>query len=270
MLEAIRRHFFERLNRSCRPVRFIQIGAGDGVSNDPIHPFVRQFGWQGLLVEPVKDVFERLRHNYRGVEGLTFVNCSIGATSGERTFFRVRPPASASKALANRCERLGSFSRDVILAQSKRIRKIERYIVPERIPCVTMNELVCGHGMGSIDLLVTDAEGHDAEILESAGLDRLSPEIIHYERHHHSVSVQVNLAGLLERLGYVNIPIGIDCIAVKADSLGVDEMRLLAAAVGVLAKREYERRVLSKVVGKSATLRVTRERGNLHFRRLSS
>ena len=32
---------------------FLEIGANDGVANDPIYPFVSRFGWTGIMVEPL-------------------------------------------------------------------------------------------------------------------------------------------------------------------------------------------------------------------------
>ncbi len=32
---------------------FIGIGANDGVTHDPLYPFVRDFGWRGIMVEPI-------------------------------------------------------------------------------------------------------------------------------------------------------------------------------------------------------------------------
>src|SRR5580698_10060540 len=43
---------------------FLQIGAHDGLTKDPIAPLVRQHHWRGLLVEPQKQVFAQLIKNY--------------------------------------------------------------------------------------------------------------------------------------------------------------------------------------------------------------
>jgi hypothetical protein len=34
-------------------VRFIQIGANDGIKNDPVHAFIKKYYWTGILVEPI-------------------------------------------------------------------------------------------------------------------------------------------------------------------------------------------------------------------------
>jgi hypothetical protein len=40
---------------------FVQIGANDGMGDDPVRRHVFEDGWVGVLVEPLPDVFERLQ-----------------------------------------------------------------------------------------------------------------------------------------------------------------------------------------------------------------
>ncbi|MFY9287282.1 MAG: FkbM family methyltransferase, partial [Alphaproteobacteria bacterium] len=63
-------------------VYFIQIGAMDGVSYDPIHKHVKKQKWKGLLFEPIPDMFVKLQNNYRDCSGLTFVNAAIADYEG--------------------------------------------------------------------------------------------------------------------------------------------------------------------------------------------
>lgn len=43
------------------PVRFIQLGASDGLKHDLLRPFVIGRKWKGVLVEPIPDSFEKLK-----------------------------------------------------------------------------------------------------------------------------------------------------------------------------------------------------------------
>src|SRR5712691_12660924 len=43
---------------------FLQVGAFDGLANDPIHPLVRAFGLRGLVVEPQVGVLDTLKATY--------------------------------------------------------------------------------------------------------------------------------------------------------------------------------------------------------------
>jgi hypothetical protein len=63
-------------------VFFVQIGANDGKTEDYLYDFVCRGGWRGILVEPVRPVFEKLQRNYRDVPDLTFENVAISDGDG--------------------------------------------------------------------------------------------------------------------------------------------------------------------------------------------
>ena len=46
--DVICRHMFEH-GQACN---FIQVGAYDGVSTDPLHRYVERCGWRGVMLEP--------------------------------------------------------------------------------------------------------------------------------------------------------------------------------------------------------------------------
>ena len=56
---------------------FVNIGANDGVENDPIHPFLEEYGWAGVAVEPDPDVFATLQANYRKFPGVALERALI-------------------------------------------------------------------------------------------------------------------------------------------------------------------------------------------------
>ena len=55
MLEINNDEFNELLDG--KELFFIQIGANDGISVDPIHNLVKKNNWTGILFEPGKDAF---------------------------------------------------------------------------------------------------------------------------------------------------------------------------------------------------------------------
>src|ERR1700682_1765375 len=69
---------------------FVQIGSNDGMKNDPLHRYIRKNGWKGILVEPDKVNFNKLRNNYSQVNGLLFENVGIGPERGEILFYRLK------------------------------------------------------------------------------------------------------------------------------------------------------------------------------------
>src|SRR5271166_6111911 len=61
---------------------FIQVGANDGLKDDPLRRFVSKYHWRGILVEPQPQVFERLVKNYEAEKQLVFENVAIDDADG--------------------------------------------------------------------------------------------------------------------------------------------------------------------------------------------
>jgi FkbM family methyltransferase len=180
VLEFIVAHY----DKPDRDFFFVEIGAFDGVTADPIYDLVRQRGWHGVLVEPQLEAFELLKKNYRDQQGLQFFNVVIGDHDGEATLYTrdggMVQAASIEKQLMNKPGR-------------------RRHIVDARqVPCWTFDTLLKeAAAPQTIDLLQIDAEGFDYEIIRSIDFDRVKPAIIHYE---HMVLSQPERNACLELL----------------------------------------------------------------------
>jgi FkbM family methyltransferase len=98
-------YIFDLANRRGRDVFFLQVGANDGLMDDPIHFLVRKYGWRGVLLEPDPQLFERLKQNYSGVDGPILVNAALSPINGKTTFYRIRMDAK----MPSWCAGLGSF-----------------------------------------------------------------------------------------------------------------------------------------------------------------
>lgn len=163
-------------------LRFIQVGANDGVYVDPLRRYVQRFGWRGILVEPQPDVFARLRENYRDqAQQLIFENLAIAPDRQQVVLYRVPGhSAEAGRASLNPLS-VSSLRPDVVARQGGvTSRALERVVVP----AVRLDELIERHGFDSIDLLQIDCEGYDAEVLRSIDLDRHRPRLIQFEHGH--------------------------------------------------------------------------------------
>ena len=78
---------------------FVQIGANDGITDDPIRKYVTRYHWRGLLVEPQAEVFQRLLYNYRDEKQMIFEQAVVADTDGVAKFFVAAQPAAAGKSL---------------------------------------------------------------------------------------------------------------------------------------------------------------------------
>jgi FkbM family methyltransferase len=217
---------YEFLNEFSRArngkITFVQIGANDGLRNDPIREFVIRDGWRGVFVEPIPDVFELLRRNYAYAKNpsLTFVNAAVSSVSGQRqAFYTFDELFLLTLPLERRLEllRKASFDRQHLLrysddASAQAIREVE-------VPCFTVADLVETHlGGQAIDLLAIDAEGHEPMIIGSLDFSAVRPQVIFFESHNLG-SHRDPLFGLLTDHGYELLRLGPDTAAVRKNAL---------------------------------------------------
>jgi FkbM family methyltransferase len=189
--------------RAAEEFTFIQVGAFDGVSNDPIHGIVREFGIRGIIVEPQKDAFEMLRRNYADHPRVLLVNGAVSAVEETRDFFTVKGAS----------EQVASFDRNHLLKS----RVPAENIVCTRILCHTLAGLRRQYGFGKFDLVQIDAEGHDYEIIKTIDFGTAKPSLIRFEHIHLSERDCTECVRMLARHGYRFLSEKSDIVALAAD-----------------------------------------------------
>jgi FkbM family methyltransferase len=182
-----------------RPFCFLQVGANDGVMDDPLHRRVRDGGWRGILVEPQASHFERLKENYAGLDGLSFVNAAISEQRGPRLMFVIEDetgaPIEVLGGLASFREEPLRVFHDKMVSHypGSRVGSIE-------VECVTFAD-VLGDAT-YLDLLQIDVEGYDVALLKLFDFGRITPPIVRFE-HRHVVASELDEAfELLAGRGY--------------------------------------------------------------------
>lgn len=195
-------------------VFFVQIGSNDGLSGDPLYPLAsRRRNWRGLLVEPVPFLFDRLQANYSHSKRLTFANVAIGPTDGEKTFYYVDPRAKAAiPALPPWYDQLNGFDRNHIIKHLGVC--VEPFIIPARIPVVTLPALLADKAVNAVNLLHVDIEGGELMVLRQFDFDRYRPTVILYEHAHLSACDKSAAISLLSGVGYALSGHGGDTLAI--------------------------------------------------------
>ncbi len=170
---------FSTLHRRTPNLFFVQIGAFDGLTDDPLASYVHRYRWRGMLVEPQREAFEALQRNYAACEGLILENVAIGNSNDVLTLYRLK----------EECAHL--FGRDRRLIASSSVEHVVRHLAADvhadealervDVPCTTLPNLLAKHHIDKIDLLQVDAEAADASILRSLDLDSIHPAIIRFE-----------------------------------------------------------------------------------------
>jgi FkbM family methyltransferase len=182
-----------------RPFYFLQVGAYDGVIDDPLHERVREENWHGILVEPQSSHFGRLVENYAGLDGLTLVNAAISDQPGPRGMYVIQDDTGAPiESLGG----LASFREEPLRAfhgkmgshyPGSRVGSIE-------VACTTFADVLADASY--LDLLQIDVEGYDLELLKLFDFGRITPPIVRFEHRHLSASELDDAVLLLARHGY--------------------------------------------------------------------
>lgn len=132
---------------------FLQIGAHNGLDNDPIAPLVRQHHWRGLLVEPQPHVFAQLLANYAGEKQLLFENAAIAEHEGTFTLYAFEGASADDPAS------MAASSRRHYLTLNSEGRR--GTIKPMEVPALTLDSLLAKHAVERVDILQIDTEGYD-------------------------------------------------------------------------------------------------------------
>ena len=185
---------------------FIQIGAYDGVTGDPIHQYVKKYHWRGVLVEPQPLYFEKLKSNYSSEPQLVFENAAISNNEGEVTMFAFED----SGELEGGANSMASFNSRHLIHNPYGILAPVRSI---KVPSLSFQSLLVKHKISRVDLLQIDTEGYDLSILKLVNFDVIKPRIIRFESGLLSNKDKEEAYTLLSKNHYKLLELGIDTLA---------------------------------------------------------
>lgn len=201
-----------------RDTCFIQIGSNDADHGDPLRPYVESRGWQGILVEPVPYVFERLQSRCGHNPRLQLVNAAIAPQNGQLPFYYVAK--SDDPSLPDWYDEIGSFALETVLDpyHVEQIPDLAERIVRAEVTCTTFDRLCSEHRLPRIDLIHIDAEGADDMVLKQIDLERLRPVLVLYESKHLNAERRDAAHGHLRTHGYEVLEVGADSIGVISEA----------------------------------------------------
>jgi FkbM family methyltransferase len=169
--------WFKLFAKSKKNIRFVQIGSHDGVKNDPIHAYIRQYGWQGVLIEPIPAIFEELKQNYEGVPNLIFEMVGIADTDGTLDFYHLPLEFDDS----NWLQQIGTFDRKAIEFNLAVRPDLLPHITSTEIPTLSLKTLFNRNHIEQLDLLMLDVEGLEWRILKQLQDLTIRPQYLYFE-----------------------------------------------------------------------------------------
>jgi FkbM family methyltransferase len=187
--------------------KFVQVGANDGVRFDRLYGLVTLARVPGVAIEPLPDVYARLRQNYSDYPNVMTVNAAVHATEKSMAIYRV--DTSFAKEKNDWMGGIASFSR----------RHLENHGVPEgrilteQVPCRPLMDILEDCNALDAMYLQTDTEGYDGEILRMIDFARFHPSLIKFEAEHLTSGEYELIVDLLRGHGYRVFRDGLDAFA---------------------------------------------------------
>jgi FkbM family methyltransferase len=188
-----------RMFKVGRELTFIQVGAYDGVTRDPLRPYIETYWWQGVLLEPQPQPVEQLRKLCRENNRVVVLEAALDRGRGKRALYIV-DCNDAPKWVGG----MASFERAHIVRNSHLVPFLDpRTMIKEiGVNCMPFEDVIARLPTDRLDLLQIDAEGADAFILSLFPFDRMLPAIIHWEIKNTSKADQEETLELLSGHGY--------------------------------------------------------------------
>lgn len=204
-------------------LRFVQVGASDGLRWDPLRKHIIKNGWSGVFIEPLPPVFELLKKNYAYVkkrQSLTFVNAAISHTSGNNLTFWTCSESFLRGLNIDRqlyWLRMSSLQYDFLANKIESVtgkKATANCIVKIDTPIKMLPEIIDQHlGGRTPDLLFIDAEGHDDSVIYGLSHSPYKPRWIIYESTALGASRSADLKKHLIEQGYKLSVLGSDTLA---------------------------------------------------------
>lgn len=185
----------------------LEVGAMDGVRFDPLNQWLTEYQLPGLLIEPLPEMFGLLKKTYRGCPNLSFANLAIDVEVGERTMNRISEAAVQQHDLESWAVGLSSFydDRNALggnFIDEETFTRIAPFIEQRTVATAPLHRVLADRGIGRVDILQIDTEGHDYQVLRTFPFDLCIPMIIHLEFYNLPRSEKIATLKLLEDKGY--------------------------------------------------------------------
>jgi len=167
------------LNNFKKNGTFIEVGACDGLATSNTLLLEREFGWQGILIEPAKVWHSAIALNRSSIIDL---RCAW-KTTGERIKFVEKSDSCTSTVLGS--TQSESFGEEVYWVETVTVAQL-----------IEENKTI-----ESVDFLSVDTEGSELEVLLGFPFDNITPNFICVE-HNHEEPKRSQIRELLKIKGY--------------------------------------------------------------------
>jgi FkbM family methyltransferase len=164
MIKTLTNEEFINLFTDEESLFFIQIGANDGITVDPINKLIKsKKNWRGLLFEPGDEAFSNLKKTYKGFDNLSLINSAVSDFDGKTILY------------------CGETTPHFTLDKKKAFDMFN--VTPKEIEVdvISPKTIISKFNVPNLDLLQIDTEGRDFTILKSFIENGIFPKIVRFE-----------------------------------------------------------------------------------------
>lgn len=167
---------------------FVDIGAHDGVSFSNTFFLESRMDWNGLAIEPLPDVFQKLSANRACVK----VNGCISAQIGHGKFRKI---SGYSEMLSGLVDHYDPRHQERI---ARELREHGGNFEEISVRCYRLNDLLDEHGISDVHYLNIDVEGAEYDILKSIDFNEHQIHVCGIENNYRDYRIPV----FMKRMGY--------------------------------------------------------------------
>lgn len=143
---------------------YVDVGANDPVRLSNTFFFDRKLGWRGLAIEPL----DKYEDPWRQLRSATLARCVASDAEGFLEFDEVTSGAHTDALSAVQ----GGSSKHRGLTSTSR-----------RVPARPLVSILLEHGIGRVDLLSIDVEGHELSVLRGMDFGRIAVDVVVIENN---------------------------------------------------------------------------------------
>jgi FkbM family methyltransferase len=169
------KYVYENIFKNKEGGIFVDIGAHDGITLSNTYFFEKYMRWTGICVEPIPEVFERLKTNRKCV-------CIQGCICDKHEIVPFLKISGYAEMLSGIIENYDPHH----------VERLQREISQNggrseviNVRCYNLSQLLVDKGIRHVDYLSIDTEGGEFGILQSIDFARIDIDVIEVENNYH-------------------------------------------------------------------------------------
>lgn len=210
--------FFDKalhyLGNNEKNIFLVNIGAMDGVLFDELIGYTKTYNFEGLYVEPIPYLFQKLVENLG--KNNKFENSAISDYDGTIKMIQIDQFAIDQK-IVHEC----FYGMSAVYPPKNGLgsegdkETVKKYGKTINVPCIRLESLLEKHNINHFDILKIDAEGHDYTIFKQIDFKKYKPRLLRIEFINLSSDEQNNIKKILTNNNYIFKIEGQDITAIQ-------------------------------------------------------